>query len=350
VLSVPDTLPPGPLDNTASVDGDIDDPDLTDNDAETTVEAVAQADVTVTKELVTPNPIPGEPLEFRLVVVNNGPTVAPNASLSDTLAPGLTFVSGSASQGTCKLDEFETSAVTASCNLGRMAVGATVTASLVVDTDPSLTTISNIAFAGSGGLDISTFDNEDGLEFPLQPEADLSVTKTGPATVSAGGVATYVIEYRNDGPSTAADAVVTDTLSSGLTPRPTDGCTIAGSTVTCPVGPVAPDDAGTITISADVDPATPGGTALTDVATVRSTAEDPDPSDNTAEVATATERTTTTTVAPTPTTTARPSGGGSLPTAGLAVGALLVLAGGLVVFGGSLRTAAANRARRRLRR
>jgi uncharacterized repeat protein (TIGR01451 family) len=178
--------------------------------------------------------------------------------------------------------------------------------------------------------------------------ADLSVIKTGPATVSAGEVATYVIEYRNDGPSTAADAVVTDTLGPGLTPRPTDGCTIAGSTVTCPVGPVAPDGTGTITISADVDPATPGGTALTDVATVSSTAEDPDPSDNTTEVATTTERTTTTTAAPPPPTTARPSGGdgGSLPTAGLAVSALLLLAGGLVVFGGSLRTATASRARR----
>ena len=144
-------------------------PDQSDNSATATVEAVAQADVAVTKELVTPNPVAGEPLEFRLIVVNNGPTVAPNASISDTLAPGLTFRSGSASQGTCKLDEAEDGPVTASCDLGRMAVGATVTATLVVDTDPSLTTISNIAFAGSGGLDISTFDNEDGLEFPSSP-------------------------------------------------------------------------------------------------------------------------------------------------------------------------------------
>ncbi len=37
------------------------------------------------------------------------------------------------------------------------------------------------------------------IEDPIPPGTSY-VTKTGPATVSAGGVATYVIEYRNDGP------------------------------------------------------------------------------------------------------------------------------------------------------
>ena len=233
-----------------------------------------------------------------------------------------------------------------------MAVGATVTATLVVDTDPSLTTLSNIAFAGSGGLDISTFDNEDGLEFPLQPVADLSVTKTGPATVSsAGGVAEYVIEYRNDGPSTA------DGRSRHRHPAHRADATARhrmhdrGTTVSCPVGSVAPGATGSITIAADVDPALPLGTELTDVATISSSAagfDDPDPDDNTFEltstVVVAQPAPTTTSPDVTPTTTEDDSdsgGGGSLPIAGAAIAGLLVAhLRGLVASGGGLRAIA----------
>ncbi len=50
VLTFPDTLSPGPLDNLASVTSDTDDPDQSDNQALATVEAVADADVTLTQD------------------------------------------------------------------------------------------------------------------------------------------------------------------------------------------------------------------------------------------------------------------------------------------------------------
>jgi uncharacterized repeat protein (TIGR01451 family) len=159
-----------------------------------------------------------------------------------------------------------------------------VIATIDVDTDPSLTTISNVAFAGSGGLDVFTLDNEDGLEFPLRPVADLSVTKSGPAAVSAAAPVEYVIGFRNDGPSTATDVIITDTLPTGMTPRPVTGCDFGGASVSCAVGSLAPGGAGSITITADVDPALALGTALTDIATIGSGEagiEDPDPADNT---------------------------------------------------------------------
>ena len=92
-----------------------------------------------------------------------------------------------------------------------------------------------------------------------------------------------IIGYRNDGPSTATDVVVTDTLPAGLTPRPVTGCTITGNAVSCGVASLAPDATGSITILADVDPGLALGTELTDVATITSTAagfDDPDPIDN----------------------------------------------------------------------
>ena len=81
VLEVPDTLPPGPLSNLAAVDSDVDDPDQSNNSSLAIVEAVAQADVTLRKVLVTSNPVAGQPVEYQLILTNNGPTVAPNASL-----------------------------------------------------------------------------------------------------------------------------------------------------------------------------------------------------------------------------------------------------------------------------
>jgi uncharacterized repeat protein (TIGR01451 family) len=183
VLEVPDTLPPGPLPNTASVSSPIGDPDLLDNSADATVEAVAQADVTLEKRIVTANPVAGQPVTYELVLTNNGPTVAPNASLSDPIPTGTTFVSLTATQGTCQLDEVE-DVPASSCSLGRMEVGSTATATLTVLTDPSATTITNTGFAGSGGLDEFPADNVATVTTTLGRIADLSVTKTGPATVT----------------------------------------------------------------------------------------------------------------------------------------------------------------------
>jgi uncharacterized repeat protein (TIGR01451 family) len=292
VLAVPDTLAPGRLTNTASVTSATGDPDPSDDSATATVEAVAQANVVLTKELVTTNPVAGQPLEYRLTVVNNGPTVAPNASISDPIPAGTTFVSLTADQGTCQLDVVE-DAPAASCSLGRLAVGATATATLIVDTNPNRRSVSNTGFSGSGGLDIAPENNEDTAPTPLQQVADLSVRKSGPETVLAGDRVEYVLRYHNDGPSTATAVVVTDTLPTGLTPRPANGCTTNGATVSCAVGTVAPAAGGTVTITADVDPGLAEGTELTDVAAIRNDAEgaeDPDASDDTSEVTSTVER------------------------------------------------------------
>ncbi len=167
VLNVPDTLAPGSLDNTASVTSGADDPNPADNTSSATVKAVAEADVTLTKELVTPDPVAGQPVEYRLTLVNHGPTVAPNASLSDPIPTGSTFVSFTASQGTCQLDPVE-DVPAASCSLGRLAVGATATATLIVATDPAATSITNTGFGGSGGLDVAPADNEATATNPLR--------------------------------------------------------------------------------------------------------------------------------------------------------------------------------------
>ena len=140
VVEVPETTPLGPLTNTATVDSPTEDPDETDNTSSATVEAVALADVVLDKRLVTSPAIAGEPLVFELTLTNRGPTIAPSPSLSDPLPPGTTFVAFTAPGGTCQLDEVE-DVPAASCSLAPLAVGASVTATLTVDTDPSLATV-----------------------------------------------------------------------------------------------------------------------------------------------------------------------------------------------------------------
>ncbi len=118
------------------------------------------------------------------------------------------------------------------------------------------------------------------------PVSDLSVVKSGPTEVSAAAPAQYELAYANAGPSTATDVVITDTLPTGLTPRPAPGCTISGQAVMCAVGAVGVDETGTVTITADVDPALALGTKLTDVASIADRATgalDPDGSDNSSQ-------------------------------------------------------------------
>ena len=280
-LDVPDTLDPATFTNTVTASSDIVDPGRSNDSASATIEAVAQADVTLTKELITPNPIAGQPVEFRLTLTNNGPTVAPNASLSDPIPAGTTFVSLTATQGACRLDEVE-DVPSASCSLGRLAVGATATATLTVTTDPSATSLSNTGFAGSGGLDDAPADNEAAATGVLRAVSDLSITKTGPATVSSAAAVEYTLAYRNDGPSPARGVVVSDTLPAGLTPRPPTGCSAAAQVVSCPVGDLAVGATGSVLIGAEVTSGLAVGTVLSDTAGITSASSDPDPSDDTA--------------------------------------------------------------------
>src|SRR5260370_632429 len=54
------------------------------------------------------------------------------------------------------------------------------------------------------------------FRFPTCNPADLSITKTAPATVVAGNQLTYTITVTNNGPSNATNVIVTDTLPAGV--------------------------------------------------------------------------------------------------------------------------------------
>jgi uncharacterized repeat protein (TIGR01451 family) len=127
-------------------------------------------------------------------------------------------------------------------------------------------------------------------------EADLRIAKTArPSPATAGAPLFYDIIVTNDGPSQATNVVVVDTLPAGVDyVTDTDSCVEApAGTLTCSLGSIASGASVSFTIRVDVDPglvvAAGGATTITNVATVSSDQQDPDPSDNTVSVTTVVE-------------------------------------------------------------
>jgi uncharacterized repeat protein (TIGR01451 family) len=114
--------------------------------------------------------------------------------------------------------------------------------------------------------------------------ADLSITKTGPAFAQSGGTITYSISVGNGGPADATGVTVSDPLPAGETlvsATPSQG-TCSGS-VTCNLGSIANGGSATITIVANVTAAC--GATLTNTATVSGDQPDPNTANNTSSTA-----------------------------------------------------------------
>ncbi|MER7197849.1 calcium-binding protein [Streptomyces sp. CB01635] len=147
-----------------------------------------------------------------------------------------------------------------------------------------------IVAAGQGGpnTDFALARYEGGAGTP-PPSADLSVTKTGPATVTIGDRATYTVTVTNNsGTASATGVSVSDTLTgpaaSVVSATPSQGtCTTTATSASCSLGTLAPGAHPTVTIV--VEPRANG--TLTDRATATATAADPTPGNNSATATTA---------------------------------------------------------------
>ncbi len=114
------------------------------------------------------------------------------------------------------------------------------------------------------------------------PLADLSITKTGPASALTGATVTYQLTVSNGGPDEASAVVVTDPLPGGTTLAwavPSKGSCSGTATVVCTLGPLAPSETATVSIGIQ---APQGEGTLSNTATVASSGEvDPAPGNST---------------------------------------------------------------------
>lgn len=229
------------------------------------------ADVSVRKT-ATPSPVLIEgQVTYRLTVANGGPDPAENVRVTDAPALGVTPLSATPSQGTC--------ATASSCDLGAIPAGQTATIAIVARTT-GLGTQGNTATATSTTSDSDLSNNTSSATILVQERADLGIVKTASAaTVNEGDDFSYTLTVRNAGPSTARDAVVTDSIPAGVRLRSASssrGSCSQDDPVVCQLGDVA--DGGSATITLDVTATAQGRTVNT--AVVTSATPDPDPDDN----------------------------------------------------------------------
>ena len=137
----------------------------------------ASADLIISK---TASPNPGQvgtSLSYRIVVTNNGPGVATNVVLTDTLPSGITFGSANSTQGTC------TGTATVNCSVGTLNVGAFAIATVVV-TPNNQGQLTNTATASSNETDFDTSNNTVSINTVIQPAAISPVMLDDNLTVS----------------------------------------------------------------------------------------------------------------------------------------------------------------------
>jgi uncharacterized repeat protein (TIGR01451 family)/fimbrial isopeptide formation D2 family protein len=254
------------------------------------VGAFSTADLAVTKVEAFDPVAAGANLGYTLTVTNNGPDPA-DASWSDTLPAGTTFVSLAAPGGwTCSTPAVG-SGGTIDCAIDPLPVSSAVF-TLVVHVDASVldgTILSNTATLTSTATEANPGDESatelTAVFLPLT-FADLQVTKVDtPDPVTPGTDLTYTITVTNAGPESAAQVSVLDTLPAGTTfvslaapagwtcatPAVGSGGTVDCSLATFPVGNAV------FTLVVDVAPSAVPGSEISNLAVAITASADPNP-------------------------------------------------------------------------
>ena len=265
---------------TASADGPYSD----DDDATADLQ-VPNADLGIEKVADDPTPVAGTDTTWTLTVTNHGTETAPSVEVRDILPAELTYVSADPDQGTCSYDG-PTRTVT--CELGRMGNGDVVEIKLTTTVAPDTegqTIVNPAAVTDPAINDTNANNNESQDDVTPSASADVGVNKEliNPAgALEVGRQATYRITVYNDGPSTARDVELVDTLPDQLSYVDTRGanCAATGQRVECQLGDMNPGDV--IVIELDVQVLDAG--TVTNPADVTTTTPDPNPSNNHDEV------------------------------------------------------------------
>ncbi len=254
--------------------------------------------------------LPGDTLEYEITLSNQGGDGANDFVLTDAIPAGTTFVPGSLEivegdnpgpKSDTPSDQAFESGGTVTFHLGvgatgssggsvgpfaltgqryRMRFQVTVDGTVAAGTD--ITNVAEANFtAQTTGDSFST--SSEPATVTVAALADLSFTsKTDNVDpVLAGDPVVWTLAVQNDGPSPAADVVITDTLPPGATFDPgssTAGCSATGSVVSCALGTLGLG-AATVSIGATVDPTAAAGT-VTNSASVSTSTADVDPTDN----------------------------------------------------------------------
>ncbi len=187
----------------------------------------ANADVSIVKTAVAPNPIViGSTITYTLAASNAGPGPASNVVVTDPLPANVTYVSN-----TCGA---AFAAPTVTWTIGDLASGANASCNIVVTVN-AVGQISNTATITADQTDPNMANNSSTVVLAGAFLADIAVLKNNNAAggLQTGDTFSFFINVTNNGPSDATNIVVTDELSNKVSYiSNTCGATFAGNTVT----------------------------------------------------------------------------------------------------------------------
>ena len=227
---------------------------------------------------------PGEPIEYKLTVKNNGPDNAGTVTVTDTLPAGIVPTTTGSSGGgwSCNVSGQTVTCTRPALNTGVTAPAITIEATIA----SNVTGAKNNTATASVSNDPDTSNNSASLNLPAAPKADLGISKAHSGTPSAGSPLTYNFTVHNDGPSDVSGFKVTDTLDANFTyvSSSPNICSAVAQVVTCnggalPGSGTPASRTATFSITVNVSSGYPGG-AISNTATVAPLAGTTDPNSN----------------------------------------------------------------------
>ena len=262
-----------------------DDPDA-GGASDPTVTPLDTADLVLAK-VDTPDPaVAGGTLQYAVTVVNNGPSVAENVVVTDTLPTGVAFVS--------TVGCAEDPAGVPGCTLGTIAASGSAAYLINVTVDPTATgPLVNNAAVVSTTAEANPGQETASSTTAVVAEADLWIAMSDTTDpVIAGENLGYTISVANSGLSDdPATVTVTDILPAGVSYLSATGtgwtCGESSGIVTCTRAGLAVGSAPDISLVVLVDPEARG--SLSNTVSVSSPTTDPDGGNNAATEVTAVE-------------------------------------------------------------
>src|SRR5205085_7860142 len=261
------------------------------------------ADLAVTKTADVDQAAPGANITYTIHVTNNGPDPSVTATLFDRIPQDTTFVSVNASPNWTCNDPSQTGNLT--CTRSSVPVNADDVFTLVVTVNsgtPSGTIITNEVNVSTppdpnnGATDPNEENNTAfaNTTVPGGKPADMGVTKTVDSSQAlADSDVTYTIKVSNSGPNDATAATMSDTLPSDMTfvsfqsSDPAWSCTTppagSGGTITCNNSTVTVGSTTTFILTGHIPPGKPAGTPPYQNFETITSADDPNPENNSAD-------------------------------------------------------------------
>jgi uncharacterized repeat protein (TIGR01451 family) len=233
--------------------------------ASTTVTVQSNADLALTTFTDTPDPVlQGQTVTYNISVTNNGPSPATGVTVSGTLP---------------------------SCSLGSIASGASASCTRTA-TATTVGTLTQTMTVSGIETDPNPANNSKSASTTVNPAtaADLKLTLTdSPDPVNKGAKLTYTLTVKNNGPQTAHNVSLTDTLPANIIfigVTKTQGSCHGTAKVSCALGTLNKGASAKVTIT--IKPMSTG--TITDSASVSATEGDPTPGNNTASTTTLVKR------------------------------------------------------------